>query len=64
MISNRENAQLKGIDDLPFLRINGQTKLKGLQSEQSLINALNQSFIQMNESEFCEGEHCVRKKRK
>ncbi len=63
VISNRENAQLKGIYDLPFLRINGETKLRGLQSEQELVNALNQSFIHFNETEFCEGEHCVRKKR-
>src|SRR5690554_3431551 len=63
VISNRENAQLKGIYDLPFLRINGKTKLRGLQTEQDLINTINQSFIQFNETEFCEGEHCVRKKR-
>jgi predicted DsbA family dithiol-disulfide isomerase len=63
VISNRENAQLKGIYELPFLRINGEIKLKGLQTEQDLVNALNQSFISFKETEFCEGEHCVRKKR-
>lgn len=63
VISNRENAQLKGIYELPFLRINGEIKLKGLQSEHDLINALNQSFISVGQTEFCEGENCVRKKR-
>ncbi len=64
VISNRENAQLKGIYELPFLRINGQTKLQGLQLEQDLVNTLNQSFIKFKDVEFCEGEHCIRKKRK
>lgn len=63
VLSNRENAQLKGIYELPFLRINGQMKLKGLQSEQDLVNALNQSFIAFKQTEFCEGENCIRKKR-
>ena len=63
VISNRENAQLKGIYELPFLRINGEIKLKGLQSEHDIINAVNQSFISINQTEFCEGENCVRKKR-
>jgi predicted DsbA family dithiol-disulfide isomerase len=63
VISNRENAQLKGIYELPFMRINGKIKLKGLQSLDQIIKALNQSFGKLKDIEFCEGENCVRKRR-
>ena len=56
VISNRENAQLKGIYELPFLRINGKIKLQGLQPETYLIKSLNQAFYQFKDIEFCEGE--------
>ncbi|MCD4826906.1 MAG: DsbA family protein [Acholeplasmataceae bacterium] len=63
VISNRENAQLKGITELPFIRINGKTKLQGLQSMDQIVKTLNQSFGMLKDIEFCEGENCVRKRR-
>jgi predicted DsbA family dithiol-disulfide isomerase len=63
VISNRENAQLKGIYELPFMRINSKIKLQGLQSLNQIIKALNQSFGMLKDIEFCEGENCVRKRR-
>lgn len=63
VISNRENAQLKGIYELPFIRVNGKIKLQGLQSLEQIIKALNQSFGMLKDIEFCEGENCVRKRR-
>ncbi|BCR36330.1 DsbA family oxidoreductase [Mariniplasma anaerobium] len=63
VISNRENAQLKGIYELPFMRINGKIKLQGLQSVDQIVKTLNQSFGKLKDIEFCEGENCVRKRR-
>jgi predicted DsbA family dithiol-disulfide isomerase len=63
VISNRENAQLKGIYELPFIRINGKVKLQGLQSADQIVKTLNQSFGKLKDIEFCEGENCVRKRR-
>lgn len=63
VISNRENAQLKGIYELPFLRVNGKIKLEDLQREPNIIKSLNQAFNQFRDIEFCEGENCIRKRR-
>ena len=63
VISNRENAQLKGIYDLPYIRINGKVKLKGLQTVEQIIKTLNQSITKFQHIEFCEGENCIRKRR-
>lgn len=63
VISNRENAQLKGIYELPFMRVNGKIKLQGLQSIDQIVKTLNQSFGKLKDIEFCEGENCVRKRR-
>lgn len=63
VISNRENAQLKGITELPFIRINGKIKLQGLQSVDQIVKSLNQSFGMLKDIEFCEGENCIRKRR-
>ena len=63
VLSNRENAQLKGIYELPFIRINSKLKLQGLQSQESIVKSLNQSFAKLLDIEFCEGENCVRKRR-
>ena len=63
VLSNRENAQLKGIFELPFIRINGKLKFQGLQSEDTIIQSLNQSFAKLKDIDFCEGENCIRKRR-
>lgn len=63
VLSNKENAQLKRIFELPTLRINGKLKMQGLQSEQSIIEGLNKTLIGIDPNEFCEGEHCIRKRR-
>ncbi len=58
VISNKENAQLKGVADLPFLRINEHVKLNGLSDENEIIAAMNRERLADNE--HCEGEHCER----
>lgn len=58
VISNKENAQLKGVSDLPFIRINRHVKLNGLCDEYDIMAALNRE--RLGESEYCVGENCVR----
>ncbi|MGE4320836.1 MAG: DsbA family protein [Acholeplasmataceae bacterium] len=61
VISNKENGVLKGVESLPFLRINQSMKLEGVQTEESILKALNLSILKQ-ENEHCVGEHCQRKK--
>ena len=58
VISNKENAQLKGVADLPFIRVNRHIKLRGLSDEYDIIAALNQERLGANE--YCVGENCER----
>ncbi len=60
VISNKENGQLKGVSDLPFLRVNQCVKLKGIQNENAILSALE---AQDNKREFehCIDGHCSRK---
>ncbi|MFA6800907.1 MAG: DsbA family protein [Acholeplasmataceae bacterium] len=61
VISNKENGQLKGVESLPFLRINQLLKLNGLQDEETILNALHLS-LENKINEHCTGSNCIRKK--
>lgn len=60
--SNRENANLKGIFELPHLRIDGKIKLSGYQDRQKLLTHLLKQSNYIPKQEHCEGENCERKK--
>lgn len=60
--SNRENAILKGIHDLPHIRIDGKVKLSGYHPYIDLVmNIMNYKKTQIHH-EHCVGENCDRKK--
>lgn len=59
---NRENALLKGIYEIPHIRIDGKIRLAGLHSEEHILEALTQASVQYVKTDFCEGENCERKK--
>ncbi|TVP86459.1 MAG: hypothetical protein EA375_01070 [Acholeplasmataceae bacterium] len=59
---NRENAIIKGIHQIPHLRLDGKIRLNGLQSVETLISAINRARIQIKDDEHCKDEHCARKK--
>lgn len=61
VISNKENAQLKGVLDLPFIRINRHVKLSGLSDEFDIIAAFNQE--RLGHHEYCVGENCERSRK-
>lgn len=60
--SNRENAIVKGIFELPHIRINGKHRLNGYHNEKALLDELIHASAQFSKSEHCEGENCHRKK--
>jgi predicted DsbA family dithiol-disulfide isomerase len=59
---NRENAILKGIFELPHIRIDGKIRLSGYHDDSQLLEALMKSSAQFNKTDYCEGENCERKK--
>ncbi len=59
---NRENAILKGIFEVPHLRIDGKIRLKNYHSDDQIIEALNMVSATYNKTDYCEGENCERKK--
>jgi predicted DsbA family dithiol-disulfide isomerase len=59
---NRENALLKGIHQVPHIRINGRVKLNGYQKVEDIITGLNMAKIQYRENEHCIDGNCERKK--
>jgi predicted DsbA family dithiol-disulfide isomerase len=59
---NRENALLKGIHQIPHMRINGRIKLLGYQTPYDIITGLNMAKIQYRENEHCIDGNCDRKK--
>jgi len=61
VISNKENGVLKGVESLPFLRINRSIKLEGLQHADAIIDAINEPIVKKT-SEHCIGENCSRKR--
>ncbi len=58
VISNKENAQLKGVQDLPFIRINRHVKLSGLSDAYDIIAAMNNE--RLVDSDYCVGDNCER----
>lgn len=60
--SNRENAIIKGIFELPHIRINGKHRLNGYHNENALLAELTHASVQFSKAEHCEGENCHRKK--
>ncbi|MCR3906187.1 MAG: DsbA family protein [Tenericutes bacterium] len=59
---NRENAILKGIFELPHIRIDGKIRLSGYHDDLQILEALMKSSAQFNKTDYCEGENCDRKK--
>jgi predicted DsbA family dithiol-disulfide isomerase len=59
---NRENAILKGIFEIPHMRIDGKMRLSGLHSEEHILEALTQASVQYVKTDYCEGKNCERKK--
>ena len=59
---NRENAIVKGIFEIPHIRIDGRIRLAGLHDENQILEALTQAEIKYVKTDFCEGENCERKK--
>lgn len=60
--SNRENAIVKGIFELPHIRIDGKHRLNGYHDDQALLDQLIHASAQYVKNEYCEGENCHRKK--
>ncbi|MCF7930106.1 MAG: DsbA family protein [Acholeplasmataceae bacterium] len=60
--SNRENAIVKGIFELPHIRIDGKYRLNGYHNEKALLDELIRASAQFSKTEHCEGENCQRKK--
>lgn len=59
---NRENAIVKGIFEIPHIRIDGKTRLVGYHNEEHLLDALKQASVKYIKTDYCEGENCERKK--
>ena len=58
--SNRENAILKGIFELPHMRIDGKIRLNGYHNVKAILQQLNRANLQYSKNEHCEGENCDR----
>jgi predicted DsbA family dithiol-disulfide isomerase len=59
---NRENALVKGIFEVPHIRIDGKLRLSGFHDEEQLLEALIMSSAKFSKTDYCEGENCARKK--
>lgn len=62
VLLNRENATIKGIFEVPHIRINGKIRLKGYHTDEQIIEAISLASIKYQETDFCIGENCERKK--
>jgi len=60
--SNRENAIVKGIFELPHMRINGKLKLACLHDEKTIIDHIIQAEQLISRHEHCDDGNCERKK--
>jgi len=60
--SNRENAIVKGIFELPHLRIDGKIQMNGFHNVKALLQQLIRASVQYTKSDHCEEENCDRKK--
>jgi protein disulfide-isomerase len=61
---NRENAIVKGIFELPHMRIDGKYKMNGLHDTDAFLKQLNHANALYKHTDYCEGENCNRKKAK
>ncbi|MDO9629994.1 MAG: DsbA family protein [Acholeplasmataceae bacterium] len=59
---NRENAIVKGIFEVPHMRIDGKIRLKNYHSDDQIIEALNIAAASYSKTDYCEDENCQRKK--
>jgi predicted DsbA family dithiol-disulfide isomerase len=59
---NRENAIVKGIFDVPHLRIDGKIRLQGYHGDDQIIEALTMASVRFSKTDYCEGDNCDRKK--
>ncbi len=59
---NRENAILKGIFELPHMRIDGKIKLAGMHDRHELFLHIKLLSAHSNKHEHCEDGNCERKK--
>lgn len=59
---NRENAHVKGIFEVPHIRIDGKIRLAGYHDDAQLIEALMMASAKYAKTDYCEGENCERKK--
>ncbi|MCF7931776.1 MAG: DsbA family protein [Acholeplasmataceae bacterium] len=59
---NRENAIMKGIHEVPHIRINGTIRLPGYQSVDQLLLGINRALLEQSKSEYCVDGNCLRRK--
>jgi predicted DsbA family dithiol-disulfide isomerase len=59
---NRENAILKGIFEVPHIRIDGKIRLKNFHTDEQILDTLNKLSALYIKTDYCEGENCDRKK--
>jgi predicted DsbA family dithiol-disulfide isomerase len=59
---NRENAIIKGIHEVPHIRINGTIRLPGYQSVDQLLVAINRALVETSGKEYCVDGNCLRRK--
>lgn len=60
---NRENARLKGIHDVPHMRIDGKHRLDGYIQAFDIKQTISKAkATNLYQKEHCEGENCERKK--
>jgi predicted DsbA family dithiol-disulfide isomerase len=62
VMNNRDNAIVKGITEIPHLRIDGTVNLSGFVAKTELINQIEKAKLQNQKFRHCIGEHCTRKK--
>lgn len=61
---NRENAIVKGIFELPHMRIDGKYNMNGYHDVDALLKQFKHANAQYKHTDCCEGENCDRKKAK
>ncbi len=58
---NRENAIVKGIFELPHIRIDGKIRMNGYHSEKEILQQLNRASAHYSKTEHCQDGNCGRK---
>lgn len=62
ILSNKENALMKGIMQIPHMRINGGIRLQGYQTYEQLEAILLRADFNLIKDLYCEDDYCSRKK--